>query len=128
MAFKSTRELLEKDTFDSKRNLEDEIQYLRAWVQDLQSGMYVNCVYCGHRYGPKDFPQSIPAAPKPDMAEALRKHIESCPKHPMSALRVRVARLEEMLVANVAAMNAFGLTVPQGIALEVAAIKEKEKP
>jgi len=23
-----------------------------AWVNDLQSDMYVNCVYCGHRYGP----------------------------------------------------------------------------
>ena len=29
-----------------------EIERLKVWVDDLQSGMYVNCVYCGHRYGP----------------------------------------------------------------------------
>ena len=23
---------------------------LQAHVDDLQSGMYINCVYCGHRY------------------------------------------------------------------------------
>lgn len=27
-----------------------EIKRLRDWMNDLQSGMYINCVYCGHRY------------------------------------------------------------------------------
>lgn len=27
----------------------DEVSRLTKWVSDLQSGMYVNCVYCGHR-------------------------------------------------------------------------------
>jgi len=46
--------------------LQDENQRLASWVADLQSGMFINCVYCGHRYGPKD---EVP------------EHIEVCPKH-----------------------------------------------
>ena len=60
---------------------------LQAWVHDLQAGMYINCVYCGHRYGPDD---EVPAT----MAQALKEHIEQCPKHPMSALKARLAELE----------------------------------
>ncbi len=57
-----------------------EIQKMQQWVNDLQSGMYVNCVYCGHRYGPAD---EVPVS----MAEVLKQHVEQCPKHPMSKLR-----------------------------------------
>ena len=64
-----------------------EIARLKAWVDDLQSGMYVNCVYCGHRYGPGE---TTPVS----MADVLRAHVESCPKHPMSALKERV-RIEK---------------------------------
>lgn len=53
---------------------------LRAWVADCQSGMYVNCVYCGHRYGPGE---TTPVS----MADALKAHIERCDEHPMAALR-----------------------------------------
>ncbi len=60
------------------------------WVSDLQSGMYVNCVYCGHRYGPKD---KVPAS----MAEVLKRHVEQCPKHPMSALKTENATLRRAL-------------------------------
>ena len=56
-----------------------EIERLRQWVADLQSGMYINCVYCGHHYGPKD---EVPAA----MADVLKQHIAVCPEHPMSKL------------------------------------------
>src|SRR3990167_3692891 len=63
---------------------------LQAWVHDLQAGMYINCVYCGHRYGPDD---EVPAT----MADVLKEHIEHCPKHPMSTLKARLARLEEAL-------------------------------
>jgi hypothetical protein len=63
---------------------------LRAWVNDLQSGMYVNCVYCGHRYGPG-------ATTPVSMADALKAHIEQCPEHPMSEIRTRVAELEVSL-------------------------------
>ena len=31
---------------------EEKMAMLRQWIDDLQSGMYINCVYCGHRYGP----------------------------------------------------------------------------
>jgi len=64
----------------------DEIENLRNWVSDCQSGMYVNCVYCGHRYGPKD---GTPVA----MADILTRHIEQCSKHPMSALKAEVEDL-----------------------------------
>ena len=64
-----------------------QVARLEAWVADLQSGMYVNCVYCGHRYGPGE---TTPVS----MADALKAHVEQCPRHPMSALRAEVARLE----------------------------------
>jgi Zn ribbon nucleic-acid-binding protein len=53
---------------------------LKRWVDDLQSGMYVNCVYCGHQYGPGE---TTPVS----MADALKAHVEQCPEHPMSALK-----------------------------------------
>src|SRR3990167_8842067 len=64
--------------------LRAEVMHLRAWVADLQSGMWVNCIYCGHRYGPGE---TTPVS----MADALKAHIEQCPKHPMSALRAELA-------------------------------------
>ena len=50
---------------------------LRQWINDLQTGMYINCVYCGHRYGPNS--EEIPA-------DALRRHVASCPEHPLGIL------------------------------------------
>lgn len=67
-----------------------EIDRLYAWIGDLQSEMYVNCVYCGHRYGPRD---KTPVA----MADVLKEHIEQCPKHPMSALKRENEILRGML-------------------------------
>ncbi len=62
---------------------------LRGWIDDLQSGMYINCVYCGHRYGPSD---KTPAS----KAEMLKQHIEICPDHPMSKLKVELAAALEL--------------------------------
>lgn len=59
----------------------------KNWVHDLQAGMYVNCVYCGHRYGPED---EVPTT----MAQALKEHIEQCPEHPMSKLKERLEEVE----------------------------------
>ena len=69
-----------------------ELDRMRRWIDDLQSGMYVNCVYCGHRYGPGE---TTPVT----MADALKAHVEQCPSHPMSALKAREARLREALVS-----------------------------
>lgn len=63
------------------------------WVKDLQSGMYINCVYCGHRYGPKD---DVPDS----MADVLKRHVEQCPKHPMSRLRDQADDLARLLEAT----------------------------
>ncbi len=66
---------------------------LEDWVRDLLSGMYVNCVYCGHRYGPREHAVAAPGAPT-DMAAALTAHVSACPSHPLSAARARIAELE----------------------------------
>lgn len=64
-----------------------EVQRMRAWVNDLQSGMYINCVYCGHRYGPD------PGAPVA-MADVLKEHIQACPEHPMAKLKIANEHLQ----------------------------------
>ena len=64
----------------------EKLARLRGWVDDLQSGMFINCVYCGHRYGPSD---EVPAS----MADVLKTHVEQCSKHPMSALKAELERL-----------------------------------
>jgi hypothetical protein len=72
------------------RRLEGENEGFVQWVNDLHSGMYINCVYCGHRYGPsKDTPVS--------MADVLKAHVEKCPKHPMSQLKAENEILKEEL-------------------------------
>lgn len=87
--YRTAREMAE-DYLTRARKAEAEVERLTAWVNDLQSGMYVNCVYCGHRYGPES---TTPVA----MAGVLKAHIEQCPKHPMSALKARVEVLEAAL-------------------------------
>jgi len=81
---------------------------LENWVNDLQSGMYINCVYCGHRYGPKDEVEC-------SMQEALYKHIAECPKHPLSNARAVLASIRGM--AKWAVEN-HGWTLPLGNILE----------
>lgn len=71
-------------------DLERQLAEAKRWVNDLQSGMYINCVYCGHRYGPRE---STPVS----MADVLKEHIEQCPKHPMSQLRSKNAAMAEAL-------------------------------
>ena len=67
-----------------------EIANLNEWVHDLQSGMYVNCVYCGHRYGPAD-------KMAPTMQQVLYAHIAKCPKHPLSQANAKIAALRQTL-------------------------------
>lgn len=66
---------------------EKEVERYKKWVDDLQAGMYVNCVYCGHRYGPAD---EVSAS----KADLLTQHIEKCPAHPMSGLKEENERLK----------------------------------
>jgi hypothetical protein len=65
----------------------DQIERLRKWIDDLQSRMFVNCVYCGHRYGPEE---STPVS----MADVLKEHIRRCPEHPLAAAQARIRELE----------------------------------
>jgi len=67
------------------------IAELEQWVDDCQSDMYINCVYCGHRYGPNDGDHLN------SMREALKAHISECPRHPLSAANQRIAELERDL-------------------------------
>lgn len=67
--------------------LAQEILHLRKWVSDLQSGLYVNCVYCGMRYGRvEDTPIS--------MADVLKSHVEICKSHPLAAALEKIRQLE----------------------------------
>jgi len=59
----------------------EKIESLKKWINDLQSGMYVNCVYCGYCYGSKI---NTPVS----MADILKEHIEKCPEHPMYQLKL----------------------------------------
>jgi hypothetical protein len=70
---------------DEEYVLATECDRLQKWVDDLQSGMYVNCVYCGHRYGPCE---TTPVS----MADALKAHVEQCPKHPLFEARQALLR------------------------------------
>jgi hypothetical protein len=63
---------------------------MMQWVNDLQSGMYINCVYCGHRYGPK---KDTPAV----MADVLKAHIRECPAHPLSKALTALEAAERAL-------------------------------
>ena len=86
------QELARKDAAiaEQARQLKDalaQVERYKAWVDDLQSGMYVNCVYCGHRYGPTE---TTPVS----MADALKEHIEHCPEHPASKLRSELEQVK----------------------------------
>lgn len=76
---------------DIERVLRMEIEKLQQWVIDLQSGMYINCVYCGHRYGPRE---GTPVS----MADVLKEHIENCPKHPMAKLKKENEELKQRII------------------------------
>jgi hypothetical protein len=87
---------------DQVRILEEENQRLMAWVHDLQSGMFINCVYCGHRYGPTQSTHAAavrPDTPAVSMQELLKQHIAQCPKHPMSEL-IQALKLAEISLVN----------------------------
>lgn len=67
--------------------LHEEIRRLKRHVADLQSGMYVNCVYCGHRYGPSDSTEVT-------QADALKRHVANCPEHPLARVLDAVSTSE----------------------------------
>jgi len=83
----------------------EEVGRLEDWVADLQAGMYVNCIYCGHRYGPED---DVPAT----MADVLKEHIEHCPEHPASKLRVQRTRLQKVLYAWIEFKRRWWTNIP----------------
>lgn len=100
------------------RAVDQELARYKQWVSDLQSKMYVNCIYCGHRYGPV---QDTPVA----LADVLKQHIEQCPSHPMSQLKVRNAELAKMLEAALHCVRSYqfgnaaaGLAEEMGDAIE----------
>jgi len=85
-----------------------EVERLNLWVRDLQDGGFVNCVYCGHRYGPSD---STPVA----LADALKQHVASCTAHPMAGL---VTALREIAAGGAGAVEtARGALAAAGIAV-----------
>jgi hypothetical protein len=67
----------------------EKLAVAEQWVDDLQSGMYINCVYCGHRYGPDDGDHLV------SMRDALEAHIAICEKHPLAECRRKLAAAVE---------------------------------
>lgn len=84
------------------KELLEEIDRLNQWIHDCQSGMYINCVYCGFRYGPKD-------EVAPTMQQALYDHIAVCPKHPLSKANARIEELEIALAGLAIAVSSLGI-------------------
>lgn len=74
--------------------LKEENRRLELWIDDLQSGMYINCVYCGHRYGPNSGPNTKDF--NITMRKALEEHISMCPKHPLSKALKEIDRLKRL--------------------------------
>ena len=74
--------------------LREDNKVLRKWVDDLQSGMFINCVYCGFSYG-ANTESALPAA------EILKQHVENCPKHPMFKLKKKYDALANLSLAGV---------------------------
>lgn len=70
--------------------LEKDLVRYRQWVNDLQAGMCISCVYCGYQYGPDP---GTPVA----MADVLKAHIEVCPEHPMSRLKEALTAYKKAL-------------------------------
>ena len=62
----------------------------QRWVDVLQAGTTVTCVYCGHQYGPNS---TTPTS----MADALKQHVEQCPMHPMADLKEKYNRVRACL-------------------------------
>lgn len=83
------------------------IHQLHGWLDDLQSGMFINCVYCGHRYGPKE---DTPVT----MADILREHIEKCPEHPLAQALEEKKRLETRVQALLEELRLAYGGVPPG--------------
>lgn len=63
---------------------------LEQWIDDLSSHMYINCVYCGHRFCKQSESGQHPV-------KKLTEHMEHCSKHPMSKLIVENKRLRAEL-------------------------------
>ena len=86
-------EAAKKYAINQFENIINENENLRRWVNDLQSGMYINCVYCGHRYGPK---KNTPVS----MSDVLKEHIEKCEKHPLVMCKRDLERVEVKLFST----------------------------
>ena len=91
---------------------------LTLWVADLQSGMFINCVYCGHQYGPRE---DTPVA----MADVLKAHIEKCPEHPLSKALQDNAALRTMLQAAGGMLTTLVLTA-EDVGLDVETVEHME--
>lgn len=110
---------MSETTITTLEQAQDEIMTLNRWIRDLQSKFFVNCVYCGHRYGPAVCERcdgsgieeyrsdhttdkvcikcnGSGAGTPVALADVLREHIMECPKHPVWALKTTLQDIHEM--------------------------------
>jgi hypothetical protein len=71
-------------TYDELR---DKVIEQAKWIADLQSNMYINCVYCGWRAGEQG----------QVAADDLKAHVAVCPHHPLYAVKKRASAGAEIL-------------------------------
>lgn len=79
LPYKIAEQLNEAEEFVDIKKLSKFLTSQQRWIDDLQSKLFINCVYCGHRYGPTQL--EIPR-------EMLIKHQLDCPSAPLRSIRL----------------------------------------
>lgn len=64
-----------------------ELASAQAWIERLQDGRTLTCVYCGHEYSPGTPAHGV---------GALTEHIKVCPRHPMRAYHDIFVKVKEV--------------------------------
>ncbi|MCK9596683.1 hypothetical protein M0R19_05825 [Candidatus Pacearchaeota archaeon] len=77
------------DIVDYINSLKQKILDLEKWIDNLQEGTIITCVYCGHAY---------PPGTQTSRRKVLYEHIKICPKHPLREAEERIKELEMRLI------------------------------
>ena len=78
-----------KELKDENIEKAEEIKTLKGWINGLPQ-LYVNCVYCGHRFKPN--PEVFPS-----QTDVVREHMEKCSKHPLFQANQKIKELKKVI-------------------------------
>jgi hypothetical protein len=65
---------------------EQTIARQKKWINELLAGNTVNCIFCGHCYGPS-------ATTAVSQQDVLKAHVMQCPEHPLAVLRRKIVQI-----------------------------------